>query len=193
MLVYSLQVFIFQSRFDELWNQYETYESGEKLFGLKVSDYPILHQRKKEFNLLNKLYSLYLLVNKKVDGYLEMPWHSLDIVEINNELAEYQTRCMKLPKDMQSWPAYIDLRKKIDDFNEMCPILELMKSAAVKNRHWDQIETMLNYSFDIDNAKTTLNHVTQAPLLKFKDDLMVNINTDIYPQIHDIGMLFALI
>lgn len=166
-------MFLLQSRFDELWNQYETYESGEKLFGLKVTDYPILHQRKKEFNLLSKLYSLYMLVNKKVDGYLELAWHTLEITEINEELAEFQLRCMKLPKDMQTWPAYIDLKKKIDDFNEMCPVLELMKSKAVKQRHWTQVETMLEYNFDNGNVKTTLGHVTHAPLLRYKDDLMV--------------------
>ena len=46
---------MFQSRFDELWRRFEMYSSGERLFGMEVQDYPILHQRKKEFNLLSKL------------------------------------------------------------------------------------------------------------------------------------------
>lgn len=46
---------MFQSRFDELWRRFEMYSNGEKLFGMEVNDYPILHHRKKEFNLLNKL------------------------------------------------------------------------------------------------------------------------------------------
>lgn len=149
------------------------YESGEKLFGLKVTNYPILHQRKKEFNLLSKLYSLYLLVLKKVDGYLENPWFSVNIDEINTELSDFQLRCRKLPKDMQTWPAFIDLKDKIDDFSEICPVLELMKSKAIKDRHWTQMETLIDYQFDIDNVKTTLGKVTYAPLLNFKDDLMV--------------------
>lgn len=149
------------------------YESGEKLFGLTVASYPMLHQRKKEFNLLSKLYSLYLLVVKKVDGYLEIPWFSVDVPEINTELLDFQLRCRKLPKDMQLWPAYIDLKVKIDDFSEICPVLELMKSKAIKDRHWVQMETLMDYQFDIDDVKTTLGKVTQAPLLNYKDDLMV--------------------
>lgn len=47
---------MFQARFDELWRRFEMYSNGEKLFGMEVKDYPILHQKKKEFNLLSKLY-----------------------------------------------------------------------------------------------------------------------------------------
>lgn len=180
VLIYVLQVFLFQSRFDELWRKFEMYERGEKLFGLKVTEYPIMHQRKKEFILLNKLYSLYLQVLKKVDGYLEMPWHSFNINEINTELVDFQMRCRKLPKGMQAWPAYIDLKTKIDNFNEMCPLLEVMKTNSMKNRHWQQLETLMNYPFDVENAATNLGKIIEAPLLKYKDDVMVGIDFRIF-------------
>lgn len=162
------------------------YERGEKLFGLKVTEYPIMHQRKKEFNLLNKLYSLYLQVLKKVDGYLEMPWYSFNINEINTELVDFQMRCRRLPKGMQAWPAYIDLKTKIDNFNEMCPLLEVMKTNSMKNRHWQQLETLMSYPFDVENAATNLGKIIEAPLLKYKDDVMVGVDLRIFSFIfHD--------
>lgn len=170
-----MQVFLFQGRFDDLWRDFETYERGEKLFGLKVTEYPIIHQRKKEFNLLNKLYSLYVQVLKKMDEYLEIPWYTFDINEIIAELLDFQTRCRKLPKGMQMWTAYIDLKSKIDDFNEMCPLLELMKSQSMKTRHWEQLEALMDFRFDIENAETNLSKIIQAPLLMFKDDVMVGV------------------
>lgn len=33
-----LQRLLFQGRFDELWRKYEMYESGEKLFGMPVTE-----------------------------------------------------------------------------------------------------------------------------------------------------------
>ena len=54
--------------------------------GLKVNDYPILHQREKDLNLLNKLYSLYLQVMKSVDEYYETAWINVDIEKNTNEL-----------------------------------------------------------------------------------------------------------
>lgn len=68
------------------------YQTGEKLFGLEVTEYPILQNRKKEFNLLSKLYSLYLTVMKNIDEYFEQVWADVDIIKINTELNEFQTR-----------------------------------------------------------------------------------------------------
>ncbi|XP_060520516.1 dynein axonemal heavy chain 8 isoform X2 [Cylas formicarius] len=167
----SDRVLAFQDRFDELWRKYEMYSSGERLFGLPVNDYPILHKRKKEFVLLNKLYGLYLAVNHSIDGYYDILWSDLDIEAIFGELQEFQNRCRKLPKAMKEWPAFLDLKKKIDDFSETCPLLELMANKAMKERHWRRISAVTGYFFDVDSPTFTLRHVMEAPLLKHKDDV----------------------
>ncbi|XP_044272703.1 dynein axonemal heavy chain 8 [Tribolium madens] len=167
----SDRVLAFQDRFDELWRKFEMYSSGEKLFGLEVNDYPILHKRKKEFNLLNKLYGLYLAVNHSIDGYFDILWTDVDTETIFAELTEFQNRCRKLPKAMRDWPAYLDLKKKIDDFSETCPLLELMANKAMKDRHWKRIAQTTGYTFDIDSPTFTLRSVMEAPLLQFKDEV----------------------
>ncbi|KAG5868053.1 hypothetical protein JTB14_022256 [Gonioctena quinquepunctata] len=167
----SDRVLAFQDRFDELWRKFEMYSSGERLFGLEVKDYTILHKRKKEFNLLNKLYGLYLAVNHSIDGYYDIMWSDVDTEVIFAELQEFQNRCRKLPKGMKDWPAFQELKKKIDDFSETCPLLELMANKAMKDRHWKRMATLTNYSFDVDSPTFTLRNVMDAPLLKYKDDV----------------------
>ncbi|XP_052742928.1 dynein axonemal heavy chain 8 [Bicyclus anynana] len=167
----SDRVIMFQSRFDELWRRFEMYSNGEKLFGMEVKDYPILHQRKKEFNLLSKLYSLYLAVMNSIDGYFETPWVSLDIELIVAQLAEFDLRCRKLPRGMKDWPAFIDLKNKIDDFNQTCPLLELMADKSMKERHWRRLEKLMNCVLDVESDTFTLANVMEAPLLKNKEDV----------------------
>ncbi|CAB3256562.1 unnamed protein product [Arctia plantaginis] len=167
----SDRVIMFQSRFDELWRRFEMYSSGEKLFGMEVKDYPILHQKKKEFNLLSKLYSLYLNVVNSIDGYFETPWVEIDIEQIVAQLAEFDVRCRKLPKGMKDWPAFIELKKKIDDFNQTCPLLELMADKAMKDRHWRRLETLLKCVLDVESESFTLANVMEAPLLENKEDV----------------------
>ncbi|CAG9855812.1 unnamed protein product [Phyllotreta striolata] len=167
----SDRVLFFQDRFDDLCSKLEIFSSGQKLFGLEVEDYPILNKRKKEFNLLNKLYGLYLAVNRSIDGYFDIPWCDVDIEAIFEELKEFQNRCRKLPKGMKDWPAYLELKQKIDDFNETCPLLELMANKAMKDRHWKRLNDLTGYFFDVENPNFTLKNVMDAPLLDYKDDV----------------------
>ncbi|KAL0851104.1 hypothetical protein ABMA28_006975, partial [Loxostege sticticalis] len=167
----SDRVIMFQARFDELWRRFEMYSNGEKLFGMEVKDYPILHQKKKEFNLLSKLYSLYLSVMNTIDGYFETPWVEIDIETIVAQLADFDLRCRKLPRGMKDWPAYIELKNKIDDFNQTCPLLELMADKAMKDRHWRRLEKLMNCVLDVESESFTLANVMEAPLLKNKEDV----------------------
>ena len=110
---------------------------------------------KKELNLLQRLYKLYNDVINSVNGYFTILWKEVDVEYINNELMDFSNRldrvlcvskhflffrCRKLPKALKEWPAFFALKKTIDDFNEVCPLLELMSNKAMKTRHWERIE-----------------------------------------------------
>ena len=129
-----------QNHFDALWRKHNSYSIGEDLFGLPHSEQPELNKIKKELNLLQRLYKLYNDVIDSVNGYHSIPWQDVNIEEINNELMEFQNRCRKLPKALKEWPAFHALKKTIDDFNDICPLLELMSNRAMKYRHWQKIQ-----------------------------------------------------
>ncbi|XP_077876201.1 dynein axonemal heavy chain 8 isoform X2 [Ictidomys tridecemlineatus] len=162
---------IFQANFDDLWRKFVTYSSGEQLFGLPVTDYEVLHKTRKELNLLQKLYGLYDTVMSSISGYYEILWGDVDIEKINAELQEFQNRCRKLPKGLKDWQAYLDLKKRIDDFSESCPLLEMMTNKAMKLRHWDRISELTGTPFDVESDSFCLRNIMEAPLLKNKDDI----------------------
>nr|KAF6461745.1 dynein axonemal heavy chain 8 [Molossus molossus] len=162
---------IFQANFDDLWRKFVTYSSGEQLFGLPVTDYEVLHKVRKELNLLQKLYGLYDTVMGSISGYYEILWGDVDIEKINAELQEFQNRCRKLPKGLKDWQAFLDLKKRIDDFSESCPLLEMMTNKAMKQRHWDRISELTGTPFDVESDSFCLRNIMEAPLLKNKDDI----------------------
>ncbi|CAD6991963.1 unnamed protein product [Ceratitis capitata] len=167
----SDRLILFQNRFEGMWRRLQTYQSGEELFGLPQTDYPELGQIRKELNLLQKLYKLYNDVIDRVSSYYDIPWNEVDIEEINNELMEFQNRCRKLPKGLKEWPAFHALKKTIDDFNDMCPLLELMANKAMKPRHWQRIMDVTKYIFEFDSEGFSLKNILEAPLLKHKEDI----------------------
>ncbi|XP_028903091.1 dynein heavy chain 8, axonemal isoform X1 [Ornithorhynchus anatinus] len=162
---------IFQANFDDLWRKFVTYSSGEQLFGLPVTDYEVLHKTRKELGLLQKLYGLYDTVMSNISGYYEILWGDVDIEKINAELQEFQNRCRKLPKGLKDWQAFLDLKKRIDDFSESCPLLEMMTNRAMKQRHWDRIAEVTGTQFDVESDSFCLRNIMEAPLLKNKDDI----------------------
>ncbi|ELU05307.1 hypothetical protein CAPTEDRAFT_162628 [Capitella teleta] len=162
---------IYQARFDELWRKYQTYSGGEELFGLEVTDYPDLQRIRKELNLLQKLYSLYNDVLEKVNGYFDIAWVEIDIEKINVELLDFQNKCRKLPKALKEWQAYLELSKTITDFNETCPLLEMMANKAMMTRHWERISTLTGHTFDVDSDNFLLRNLMEAPLLENKEDI----------------------
>ncbi|XP_027535095.1 dynein heavy chain 5, axonemal-like isoform X3 [Neopelma chrysocephalum] len=162
---------IFQAKFDELWRKYISLSAGEELFGLPITAYPELHKIKRELSLLQKLYSLYNTVTASIDGYNEMLWNDLNIEKINNGLLDFQNKIRKLPKALKEWQAFQDLKKKIDDFTETCPLLEMMTNKAMSSRHWERIAQVTGHHFDVDSESFSLKNVMDAPLLKYKEDI----------------------
>ena len=162
---------MFQNHFEALWKKHSSYSVGEELFGLEHTEQPELNAIKKELNLLQRLYKLYNDVIDSVNGYTEILWAEINVEDINNELLEFGNRCRKLPKALKEWPAFHALKKTIDDFNEICPLLELMSNKAMKFRHWERIETITKHKFDLERKDLMLSEVMEAPLLENKEDI----------------------
>lgn len=167
----SDRVLLFEARVNDLERQLETYSAGEKLFALPVKEYPIIGKRKRDINFLNRLYKLYLEVMKTIDDYFQLNFREVSMDQINTEISDFVSRCKALPRGMRNWPAYIDLKKKIDDFFECCPLIEFMASNAMKERHWKMLEERMNYKFDMYDENFTLGYVMKAPLYEHKDDI----------------------
>ncbi|XP_066532241.1 dynein axonemal heavy chain 8-like isoform X2 [Hoplias malabaricus] len=167
----STRVQMFQGWFDDLWSKFITYTSGEQLFGLPVTEYESLQKARKALGLLQKLYGLYDAVMNKINGYYNTLWTKVDIEKIKAELLEFQNRCKKLPRGLKDWQAFLDLKKRIDDFSESCPLLEMMANIAMKQRHWDRIADLTKCKFDVESDTFTLQNIMEAPLLKYKQDI----------------------
>jgi len=162
---------VYNTRFDEVYKKYVTYSGGEELFGLAQTVYPDLARVKKEFVLLQKLYSLYNDVVKGVNGYYDIKWVDVDVEFINNQLLEFGNRCRKLPKALKEWDAFLELQKVIDDFMEVLPLLEQMANPAMLKRHWKRIEDTTNTVFDVEAEGFELRGIMEAPLLEHLEDL----------------------
>ncbi|CAB1339925.1 unnamed protein product [Coregonus sp. 'balchen'] len=113
----------------------------------------------KELSLLQKLYGLYDTVMAKISGYYDILWTEVDIEAINAELLDFQNRYCTFAV------------KRIDDFSESCPLLEMMAIKAMKQRHWDRITGLTGKKFEVESDTFALQNIMEANLLKYKEDI----------------------
>ncbi|CAL8304972.1 unnamed protein product [Merluccius merluccius] len=120
---------------------------------------------------IEKLYGLYDAVMNNINDYYDIRWTDVDVEKINAELQEFQNRCRRLPKGLKDWQAFLDLKKRVDDFSESCPLLEMMANKSMKQRHWNRITDLTMHTFDVESESFALKNIMEAPLLQHKEDI----------------------
>jgi dynein heavy chain len=142
----------YQRYFETYERKWNTYSEGEEMFALYITEYPELEQTKKELGLLEKLYSLYTETSTTITGYADILWSDVvaNIESMNEEVGKLQTRCKTMPKALRDWDAYNELKRKIDDFLEVLPLLTALSGKAMQDRHWKQIQTLTGSTLDMN-------------------------------------------
>ena len=142
------------------------------LCGWQVTEYPELIKTKKELDFLEKLYALYMNVISTIHGYSDIMWH--DVVTNIERMAEqvnvYLSHCKQLPKALKEWRAYKELKKTIDDFLDVLPLLQQLSNKAIRPRHWDQISQLTRKTVpNLDQMR--LEQLLAMKLLEHRDEI----------------------
>ena len=162
---------IFQHQFDGFQKRWTTFSGGQELFGLPRTELPELAELAKQLRCLNQLYGLYNEVNAYTRGIRDVLWVDVKFNEIEPTMTEFQSKARRLPNEMKTWQAYIDLQNKIDNFVDVMVVLEALSNPAVQECHWKQIIEITGCELDIDPDVFRLGHVFDAGLLDHKEDI----------------------
>lgn len=59
----------------------------------------------------------------------------------------------RLPGDAKRFTAYTDLRKKIDDMEELLPLVECLAHESIRDRHWEEIIELCGTNIPYQNPE----------------------------------------
>lgn len=164
----------FEDEYEIRERKMEIYGIGEELFGIPKTEYAILEQTGKDLRLLSKLYSLYKDVMTKVEQWKDILWSDVvvNISNMTNEMDQFSSRCKKLPKRLKEWQAYIDLDIKIENFQNILPLLQEMSKTSIRPRHWEAIEKLTSCHLKYEDTEFRLSDLLKAPLVERHDDIV---------------------
>jgi len=125
---------------------------GEDLFGLPHQQYTQLDQTKKELNYLGQLYELYTAVLETIKEWKEYLWIDVpkQMDQMKREADEFAHRCKKMPKQLRQWPAYHELKREIEAFQEVLPLLMELSKKSIQPRHWQQVNEFTGKDLQIE-------------------------------------------
>src|SRR5690349_6963104 len=72
------------------------------------------------------------VLNKLLMKYKIFKVGNNEEIFLNNFHLNIVDKMKKLPKGLKTWPAFSELKKKLDNFNECLPLLELLINPAMQ-------------------------------------------------------------
>jgi dynein heavy chain len=108
-----------------------------------------------------------------MDEYRGILWTDVElhIDSMIETMASYELRCKRMPKKLCDWEAYVILKQKITDFNEMLPLLQELCKPSMKKRHWTDITTITGSTFPVESETFKLFTILDSNILEFKEDV----------------------
>ena len=163
----------FENAFSNYKRKWDTYSGGEELFGLPVTDYPELVKTEKEIQFLGRIYGLYVKVVNTIGGYQDVLWSDVvaEIDAMTEEVSGFQNQMKKLPRALRELDAYEELRKTVEDFLEILPLLQMLSNEAMRKRHWDDIQRECDVKYNMDPSSFKLADLMEADFVKFQEEV----------------------
>ncbi|KAL0227387.1 hypothetical protein P9112_014711 [Eukaryota sp. TZLM1-RC] len=161
----------FKAAYAERERKASTYNVGEELFNLPITQYPELVQIRRELKLLDSLYGLHANVMTAIRGYGDILWSDKDLDAIAVQLSDFQQKCRRLPSSLREWDAYRQLKEMIDGFYDTLPLLQQIGNDCMRPRHWEAIQRLCNCKLRWDAEDFTMSEILEAPLLDHKEDV----------------------
>jgi dynein heavy chain len=151
----------------------EVYYVGEDLFGLPHQRYPKLDQTKSELGYLSQLYDCYVAVLETIKEYKEYLWVEVPdkMEQMQKQIDSFAGRCKKMPRQLREWPAYNDMKKEIEDFQEVLPLLTELSKPSIMPRHWQQVMEITGKELPIESDNFKLQVLIESQLNEFTDEV----------------------
>ncbi|KAL2608324.1 hypothetical protein R1flu_026897 [Riccia fluitans] len=158
----------YQEELEKMQKTKDALVLAQKLFDMPVTSYPALFEVETALKNAALIYDIYTEFSKTVESYSGMLWAELDINKLVSITEDFGIRMKKL-KRLKTQIPYINLEAKLKGFQDSLPLIQDLKSEALRKRHWDKLMKETGKSFDMDPKTFTLASIFRMELHNFAD------------------------
>ncbi len=79
--------------------------------------------------------------------------------------------CTRLHSDSKKYPAYKELKQRLDDMEIVLPLVEMLGDRSIKERHWEQLIELTGKDIPYQSETFLLKDLLDADLLTVQEDV----------------------
>lgn len=140
----------------------KTLAAAEALLTLPLTLYPELDRTGRDLERLSLLYDLYERFLELQHKFLNAYWNDVDLMGAQRQLQEMADGLNELPEELRRWEAFTEMEKALSAQLRVLPLLLLLASPCIRDRHWREVMHMTKVTFPLEGL--TINKVMSLHL-----------------------------
>ena len=148
---------------------------AERLFELDRTSYPELVEAEKELGELAEVYAVYVAHKQALDAHAGTLWAELDLKKLHAVSKDFTERVESMAETaLGKKPVFELVEERVAAFKNSLPLMEALKSDALRPRHWAQLVRITRQpeDFDVDPKTFTLGALFGLELHRFHEPVM---------------------
>ena len=113
---------------------------GLAIFGIERQEHEALAAVSKDLGLLEQIWTITQEWEEHWDRWQCLPFNALDTEEMENTAGKYTKAVGKLGREIKRWRVWGVMKKNLDDFREITPLIMDLRNKALRPRHWESLK-----------------------------------------------------
>ncbi|XP_046489725.1 dynein axonemal heavy chain 6 [Neodiprion pinetum] len=148
-----------------------TYRNHQKAFKVEVTRFDMLEQVTNEVKLRTLLWETVDTWAAAVEEWHIVPFDTLNIDEMTSFTSRNVKNIAMLEKGLPPNNIVPKLKEDVEVIKDKLPVIGFLRNPNLKTRHWQKIESLLNYKFTADE-EVTLTLLEKLNVFSYPAELM---------------------
>nr|XP_031828293.1 dynein heavy chain 6, axonemal [Nomia melanderi] len=132
----------------------EEYHAHQRAFKLEQTRFDVLDQVTNELRLRTLLWETLTEWEHEVYEWQTTDFDTLDVEDITSFTMRTMKNLIQLERGLPANNIVPGLKETVESIRNKLPILGYLRNPDLRDRHWEKIEEILNYTFKPDEKKT---------------------------------------
>ena len=149
----------FEKKMDLTRKRQEALRKGLDIFGIDETKNDGFQTTERDLEFLQQIWGLRDEWDNLWATWKGKVFREIDVSEMDVAAAQFNKKIAKLGRDIKSWKIWQSMRNKVDQFRKTLPLVQDLKSPALRPRHWAQLKEEMGKVFDAESRTFSLDKV----------------------------------